>query len=473
VIITELAAKLGLNVDEAGIAQGVAAIASLRTGMVAVGAAAAGIAAALAGSVHALVSYGSDVNDLSARTGVATDQLQRLGHVASLSGISFEEMAQSMNFAARKGVKNVGAEIAKVADRVKELTEKGRGAEAAKLAMDRFGRSGARLIPFLREGSKRIAEMSDEFAELGLVIDQDTVKAADELGDRIDVASASFKGLAYTIAKPLLGPLTAVTNRFIEWMKVVRKFVVANLPKAVAAISKSFEWLSRLVRQVLDVVRMLLPSWDKFVYGVSAATKTLIDLWNAMGPVAKLTAFLTAAVVFASLSWLAFAAIVALVIDDIKTWIEGGDSLLGRYFGNWKDFLAQFYDQDGQEPGWLRFLRAGKNALLDLQALWMWLKGEMTNSKFFQDVLKLKPGATPMDTDRKEGEGVWAGIMGAVGMKPSYGGGGAPPPITIQQTLNVTQQPGSSPTDFVTKVADASNRGFEDTLYEALYGVRR
>lgn len=466
--VTELFAKLGIDVDESGLGHAVAAIGGLKTGLLAIGAVAGGLTVALAGMVKSTVDYGSKINDLAARTGTATTDLQKLGHVASLSGVGFEELAQAMNFAVRKnGVKDVGAEISKVADKIKALTEKGKGAEAAKLAMERFGRSGAALVPFLREGSEKIAQLAQEFDDLGLVLDESTIKATDELGDRIDVANASFRGLAYTIAKPLLEPLTKAVNVFIEWMKVNRKLIAARVHAALGLVARALKNLWQLAKPFVEIVKYLATNtWVLRAALIALAIVLASQVGNAIGGIVgqlpelyKGFKNLASSSTAIGLAWFALAAIVALVVEDIYQFLTGGESLTQRWGEKWVKLLDDLTEPHPTDPDWLTWLKVGLRVMGDLQSSWRYLKGEMSSDKFFQDVLGLQKGSkiesaagTVMNVNR----GLAQEMFGGVGR---LFGGGAASPAAAAGVSSGGQRPGLVFSPSITTTVEASPMG--------------
>src|SRR5690606_2465577 len=69
-----------------------------------------------------------------------------------------------------------------VADAMKGIRDP---AQRTALAMDIFGKSGARLIPMLEQGSEGISKMRAEVGELGATIDSEFATAAQEMNDNI------------------------------------------------------------------------------------------------------------------------------------------------------------------------------------------------------------------------------------------------------------------------------------------------
>lgn len=86
------------------------------------------------------------------------------------------------------------------------------GAEKTALAVDLFGRSGAQLIPLLNAGSAGISELTSEAQRLGLVLDSETGKAAEDFNDNITRLSSAWDGLTTQLAKSALPTLISITE---------------------------------------------------------------------------------------------------------------------------------------------------------------------------------------------------------------------------------------------------------------------
>ena len=154
--------------------------------------------------IEGQIEAGSRVNDLSEKLGVGTEELQKFQLAAGLAGVNSESAAQALGFlnknmgAALEGnkeavetfakmgvalkdgsgkVRELGDVIPEIADSFEKLES---NQERTALAMKIFGKSGAALIPLLKEGSAKLVEMNRRFEELGGGMTEEFVKAADE-----------------------------------------------------------------------------------------------------------------------------------------------------------------------------------------------------------------------------------------------------------------------------------------------------
>jgi TP901 family phage tail tape measure protein len=117
-------------------------------------------------------------------------------------GGSLEKLSKHMFAAADKGgdsaaaferlgisVKDSSGHLRNIEDVMRDLAGKFAGMEdgAAKtaLSMQLFGKSGAVMIPLLNQGSEGLAKMTEEARKLGITIDGETSKAAEEFHDNL------------------------------------------------------------------------------------------------------------------------------------------------------------------------------------------------------------------------------------------------------------------------------------------------
>src|SRR5690349_5888763 len=115
-------------------------IATIGAGMTAMGGA---IVAPIAGAIAHFVKFGSELNDMSARTGLAASSIAELKFAAEQTGGSLEDVEAGLRNMARKGL---GNDIDAQAARISAIQDP---AERAKEAIETFGKSGTKLLPML------------------------------------------------------------------------------------------------------------------------------------------------------------------------------------------------------------------------------------------------------------------------------------------------------------------------------------
>jgi len=191
---------------------------------------------ALRGSVNML----DELDDLSEKTGIATEALSALKYAGEVVGTPLEALATgvrklSINMAAAAGGgKDQAAAFAAIGVSVKNLDGSLRGSdkvlgdiadkfasfrdgpEKAALAVDLFGKAGADMIPLLNKGSAGIADLRTEAERLGVVFSGDLAANAAEFNDNLKKIQLSGQTFATTMAGEVLPSLNEVAAVFLE-----------------------------------------------------------------------------------------------------------------------------------------------------------------------------------------------------------------------------------------------------------------
>lgn len=336
-LVSELAAKLGLEVDEVAFEKGEAAIHGLHHGFLAFASAAvAGLAVVGAAFAKSTVNATLAASRLAQSTGVPLDTIQELGFAFEASGVSVDTLAIGMRHLARTGVKDIGAEMLKLSERFKDMPDDG---AKVKLAIDKFGRSGALLIPTLNKGKEALQELMEEAQALGLVFSEEDVAASKEFQKELHTLEATFTGMKYQIGKALIPALT----KLLEAMGKAARWLT-QLPKT---LKENVQWVKAFALALGTVaVAAILANASAIIYALS--------WYVALGVAAIATA------AKAALAWIAAAApffalvlaigAVVLVLEDLYQFFTGGDSVTGELvekwkaqFGSWQDFLRDLW----------------------------------------------------------------------------------------------------------------------------------
>lgn len=243
------------------------------------------------GATLAAVSMGSELVDLSARTGVAIEKLAALGYAAEQGGADldilengFKGMQKTIGLAATTSAKGAD-ELARIGVSANDLQAVASGARSAHSALARLGISveelqglspdqqfaviadriaaiedpairlatamkvfgaeaGQKLLPLLAGGSKGLAEMEVRAKELGLVMSTEAAEAAEALGDDIDTMWRALKGASVNIGSslvPIIADLVAQATDAAAsasaWVKENGGLVVSVAKLSVVAVA--------------------------------------------------------------------------------------------------------------------------------------------------------------------------------------------------------------------------------------------
>jgi len=174
-----------------------------------------------------------NVADLSQRLDISTDTVQEWQATFGKASIPIESVAKSSEILSQKlagndksavaAVKAMGLSVAdlmamkpedrfiKVADAVGQLQNQDDKIAASK---GLFGKGGPELLAAL---DGHLGETIDGMREMGLVIDEETIAAADDFGDQIGLMGQQLLGIVATVVGPLLPALSALGN-VLSWL---------------------------------------------------------------------------------------------------------------------------------------------------------------------------------------------------------------------------------------------------------------
>lgn len=300
----------------------------------------AAITAPLVAATKAYIDAASAMVDMSDRTGVSVKALSGLAFAAEQSGtdvnaleVALKAMAKGVDAAAQGGdaatavFDRLGLNVADLlrlkpeqrfltlAEALSKIEDPG---ERAALAMKVFGKSGTALLPMLADGRAGIEAMTERAAELGRVMDDDSARAAEALGDKIDQLKSGLQGVVTQIGAALIPILDDFVNKLLaiapaisDWISdnqgLVRFIVkvgvgatatglaLVGVGQAIGGISTAigglqagidvFRGLSKSVGLADDALTMIMTTGGigLIVVGVGAAVAALVVLQEKFG----------------------------------------------------------------------------------------------------------------------------------------------------------------------------------------------
>jgi hypothetical protein len=253
--------KFGANIGKIGLAIG---------GAITV--AAAGLAVAIKG----VVDEADKLGKAAQKFGVPVEELSALKFAAELSDVSLEALGKSLTILSKNmqtvggetkniaaaafsslgiSVKDAGGKLKtsneiflEVADRFKDMQD---GATKTALAVAIFGRAGAELIPLLNQGRDGIKSLTDEARRMGIVITDQTAKAAENFNDNLKRLSKVQEAIILQIlgSGGLLSAMEQLSFRMVEGAQNAERWKTVSdaLAKTLEAVST---WVLVLVRAV-------------------------------------------------------------------------------------------------------------------------------------------------------------------------------------------------------------------------------
>jgi len=208
----------------------------------------AAITAGFTGLIYQATQAGDTLDKMAKRTGLTVEALSKLTYATQISGGNIQGLERGFRYLSRmmddisKGIgesketfEKLGISVTDTAGRFRGVEEVlleaadkinalGSETEKTAAATDLFGRTGAELLPLLREGSAGIKALTERAEKLGLVMSQETAAAAAEFKDRMTELKASISMLSVNIGsslmpmlQPLVEQLTQLSGKTSRW----------------------------------------------------------------------------------------------------------------------------------------------------------------------------------------------------------------------------------------------------------------
>jgi lambda family phage tail tape measure protein len=222
-------------------------------GILGILAAAGGAVLAAYGIVKSYSDAGSVIHDLGEKSGLAAEDVSALKLAAEQGGADLESAASSFqkylrtvneaaggNKEAAATMKQLGIDTKTASDNstnaleqlFKALHNIPPGAQQVDAAMKAAGKSGASLIPIVNQVNGDFAAFKKRAEELGVVLSQDDVNAADNFGDSMTELGAVVGSIRNTVGKELL-PTILDLAKSLEQFIIDNKQGIADLASAI------------------------------------------------------------------------------------------------------------------------------------------------------------------------------------------------------------------------------------------------
>jgi len=192
---------------------------------------------AITGAVKSFLDFTSAMADLSTKTGISTTELQKLKYAAEQNGGTIDAVAKGVTRMGRalvegdtgtvNAMKRLGLSFAEVrnmdpasafamiGDAIAKVPNP---LERSKLAMDLFGKSGAELLPTMAGNLTATMKAAET---LGIVLDEQTIKAGDDLGDTLASLQSVGTAIIGKVLAPMLPAFQMVANAMLGAGNVV------------------------------------------------------------------------------------------------------------------------------------------------------------------------------------------------------------------------------------------------------------
>jgi hypothetical protein len=227
-------------VKSANVGAAVGAVGSrIKSGVLMIGTAAGAAAAGIVALGKSVGDYADNAAEAASSVGMGTNELIRYKYAADDVGTGADTLQNSiakMQLTLEKARKDGGGNVFKLLNLdarklsrqapekpLEAVTEafsryNGKIPKAA-LAMQLFGKSGAKMVNFLSLGKKGLEEYGAEAEAFGLTLDKDLIEEGDKFGRTQLRVSAAFQGMKNNLARGFLPALNELGNKFADFVK--------------------------------------------------------------------------------------------------------------------------------------------------------------------------------------------------------------------------------------------------------------
>lgn len=356
------------------------------------GAAIAGSAAGVAGWVTSISQSIDPLVQFSRETGVAIETVQTLGYAASVNGSSVDALQASLgemtkrvgefvstgegeakDVAERLGlqfkdmngqVKNSDVIFRELADKLHGMSQAEKFSVLDKMGIDRS------MVQLLSMTGEEISSLQNKAEALGVV----TQAQADQFAaynDSLTTLGKGFDGIKFQVAVGFVPVLKDLVDGFTD-------FLIANKD----LIKNGLAHLGEIIFSVMGMIRRFLPIIGLITTGFVAWKIAAIGLRTVLATIFSPVVLITAAIVA-----------VVLVIDDLLTAMEGGQSVIADFFkDNWGiDIVPALKEAKASLMAFINYAIGVFEPLADAIAsmfrmVWHLITGAFTGD--FQDAMK-------------------------------------------------------------------------------------
>ena len=291
------------------------------------------IVVGLRNMISSLEQEASALDDSATRLGLTAQELQTYRYAAKMAGVETGAFDQALNIltlnqgAAAEGAKGqaaafkaIGIEakgaalgemtLSQILPQIAEgLSKVESTSERARLAQQLFGKQGVKLAPLLGQGAAGIEKFRKEIDALGGGFDAEATKSLAEYGDLMDKLDLSLTSVKISIAKGIVPTLTVWGEKLAFGFGRISRFITG-----IRETAKQ----SNITAGVLTVM------------GGAGISKlfTMAGGWSGIGKLIMSATRMLGVFLYRL-------ALPALLIDELITTWQGGDTLVRRILDGW------------------------------------------------------------------------------------------------------------------------------------------
>ena len=267
-----------------------------------------------------------DLNTLAAKTGLSTEELQKMEYAAHFVDVEVETMTGSMTKlvnnmdTARKGSGAAYEAFSrlgiKITDNNGELRNSNEvyyevidalgkvynATERDALAMDIFGKSAQDLNPLIKAGSEQLRAYGAEAEAAGIIMSQETLNGANQFHDALEKLRLTLEGVATAVGAELAENLV---------------LLVEGLTPLINAIAQIIGFIGKIPAPVLYIIAIIIMLLTTFVK-VSSTISMVTGVIKMMNPTLWITVGIIMAIIAALIALIALIVVLTKKKDDFK-----------------------------------------------------------------------------------------------------------------------------------------------------------
>ncbi|MEG1036614.1 MAG: hypothetical protein RSA49_04285 [Anaerovoracaceae bacterium] len=253
--------------------------------------------------INATITQTDYVDKMSQKIGISAKAFQEWDYAMGQSGIDIKVMKNGLktmtnlmkstaygSTTGKQAFDELGVSIYDGNDKLKsqekimresiyKLAEMESGSKRAALASQLFGKAGSELAPLLNSGAAGVDELINRSHELGLIMDDSTIKAGVKLGDTFDDVKQALYKAGVVIGTTLM-----------PYFQAGADLILTKLPEIKSGaefVASGFGKMADGARWIYDNSNILIPVLAGVVSGITAfkvitTVTAIIRTWKAV-----------------------------------------------------------------------------------------------------------------------------------------------------------------------------------------------
>lgn len=251
-----------------------------------------GLALGLVKSFKSLVAGGKELSEISKQLNISTDAAKKLQFAAQMGGLEFQDMSASISKMQRtlgssKGdaaLKSLGLDPKTIKSMTSDkafiqiidsIAKIGDTNKRTSVTMDLFGKSGFKMLRFVKDGKSQLNEFLAKAEEMGISFSEEKAKRFEQFAQRMIQLKVAVKSLGNMIIMELEPYIQSWYEKLLKLTVTVSKFVkehkglVTSIAKGVLAFA--------FLNAILGVAAFAFGRLFNTTAKVIKASKTMFD----------------------------------------------------------------------------------------------------------------------------------------------------------------------------------------------------